>query len=153
LGNLVLPLLIQGTACVLRESFVPQLVPADAKCFNARHLPGVPFMFEYYVDNPPPDGWPPALQRLVSAGSPLSPTTTPAFHDRFGLKIHSFYGSCETGGITFDEDDEIDDSGTVGRPLPGVDVVVRDSRILVRSDAVSSGYVDEASNSFVDGGF
>jgi long-chain acyl-CoA synthetase len=153
LGNLLLPLLMQGTACVLRESFVPQLLPADARRFGARVFPGVPFMFEYFLDHPPPDGWPPTLQRLLSAGAPLAPATIRAFHDRFGIKIHSFYGSSETGGIAFDGDETIDGSGTVGHPLPGVTVTVRDSRIHVRSDAVSSGYVDEAGDAFVEGGF
>jgi long-chain acyl-CoA synthetase len=113
----------------------------------------VPFLFEYLLGSPLPDGWPPSLTRLVSAGAPLQPATIGAFHDRFGIKIHSFYGSSETGGITFDGDDEIDGSGTVGRPLPGVTVAVRDSRIHVRSAAVSSGYVDERADGFVDGGF
>jgi long-chain acyl-CoA synthetase len=153
LGNLLLPLLLQGTACVLRESFVPQLLPADAARTGARVFPGVPFMFEYFLDYPPPDGWPPTLQRLISAGAPLAPATTALFHGRFGVKIHSFYGSSETGGIAFDGDDAIDGSGTVGRPLPGVTVTARDSRLHVRSDAVSSGYVDETSEAFVDGGF
>ena len=153
LGNLLLPLLMQGTACVLRESFVPQQLVGDAARFGARICPGVPFMFEHYVANPPPGGWPPTLQRLISAGAPLAAATRRAFHDRFGIKIHTFYGSSETGGITFDGDDEIDDSGTVGRPLPGVVVTLRDRRIHVQSAAVSSGYVGEASGAFDDGGF
>ena len=153
LGNLLLPMLMQGTAYVLRESFVPQLLPADACRFGARVFPGVPFMFEYFVNNPPPDGWPPTLQRLISAGAPLAPATVRAFHDRFGVKIHSFYGSSETGGIAFDGDDEIDGSGAVGRPLPGVTITIRDSRVHVRSDAVSSGYVDDPGEEFVNGGF
>src|SRR5262249_36402328 len=98
-------------------------------------------------------GWPPRLQRLISAGAPLAPATVRAFHDRFGMKVHSFYGSSETGGIAFDGDDAIDGSGTVGRPLPGVAVTIRDARIHVRSDAVSSGYVDAPGDAFVDGGF
>src|SRR5262249_30324387 len=61
--------------------------------------------------------------------------------------------SSETGGIAFDGDDAIDGSGTVGRPLPGVAVTIRDARIHVRSDAVSSGYVDAPGDAFVDGGF
>src|SRR3954454_14743045 len=172
LGNLLLPLLLQGTACVLRDSFVPQLVPADAHRFGARIFPAVPFMFEYFLDHPPAGGWPPALQRLISAGAPLSAATVRAFHDRFGVKIHSFYGASETGGIAFDGDDEVDDSGTVGTPLPGVTVTLRDEqhpstidqpsaishqpsrgRVHVSSAAVSSGYVDEASDAFVDSGF
>jgi acyl-CoA synthetase (AMP-forming)/AMP-acid ligase II len=153
LGNLLLPLLLQGTACVLRDSFVPQVVPADAQRFGARIFPAVPFMFEYFLDHPPAGGWPTTLRRLISAGAPLSAATVRAFHERFGLKIHSFYGASETGGIAFDADDEVDDSGTVGTPLPGVTVTMRDSRIHVRSDAVSSGYVDNDSDAFVDGGF
>lgn len=170
LGNLLLPLLLQGTACVLRDSFVPQLVPADAQRFGAQIFPAVPFMFEYFLDHPPAGGWPPALRRLISAGAPLSAATVRAFHDRFGLKIHSFYGASETGGIAFDADDEADDSGTVGTPLPGVTLTLRDDdlqvgcnrpsaishqpfRVHVSSAAVSSGYVDEASDAFVDGGF
>lgn len=159
LGNLLLPLLLQGTACVLRDSFVPQLVPADAHRFGARIFPAVPFMFEYFLDHPPAGGWPPALQRLISAGAPLSAATVRAFHDRFGVKIHSFYGASETGGIAFDADDEVDDSGTVGTPLPGVTVTLRDDdphspgRVHVSSAAVAEGYVDEANDAFVDGGF
>src|SRR5689334_19905192 len=106
LGNLLLPLLLQGTACVLRDSFVPQLVTTDAQRFGAQIFPAVPFMFEYFLDHPPAGGWPPALQRLISAGAPLSAATVRAFHDRFGVKIHSFYGASETGGIAFDADDE-----------------------------------------------
>ncbi|HMF95586.1 MAG TPA: class I adenylate-forming enzyme family protein [Vicinamibacterales bacterium] len=153
LGNLLLPLLLQGTACVLRESFVPQLLADDARRSGARVFPGVPFMFEYFVDNPPADGWPPRLQRLISAGAPLAPATVRAFRDRFGIKIHSFYGSSETGGIAFDSDDDVGDSGAVGHPLPGVAVTIRNSRVHVRSDAVSSGYVDGPGDGFVDGGF
>src|SRR3954454_9485785 len=90
LGNLLLPLLLQGTACVLRDSFVPQLVPADAQRFGARIFPAVPFMFEYFLAHPPAGGWPPALQRLICAGAPLSAATVRAFHELFGVKIHSF---------------------------------------------------------------
>src|SRR5205807_7895604 len=101
----LMPLLLQGTAFVLRDTFVPHQLPADARRFGARLFPGVPFMFQYFVTNPPADGWPRGLQRLMSAGAPLAPATVRAFHDHFGVKIHSFYGTTETGGIAFDTDD------------------------------------------------
>src|SRR6185295_3824131 len=53
LGVLLMPLLMQGTACVLRDSFVPHQLPTDARQFGARVFPGVPFMFEYFLANPP----------------------------------------------------------------------------------------------------
>jgi acyl-CoA synthetase (AMP-forming)/AMP-acid ligase II len=157
LGCLMMPLLMQGTALVLRESFVPHQLPTDARRFGAHVFPGVPFMFEYFLANPPADGWPPSLRRLISAGAPLLPSTVRAFHERFGVKIHSFYGATETGGIAFDDGEEVDDSGAIGRPLPGVEVTLRPdgemARIHVRSAAVATGYSDAASDGFTDGGF
>ena len=114
LGSLVMPLLLQGTAIVLRGSFVPHQLPSDARRFGDPAFPGVPFMFQYFIAHPPADGWPSCLTRLVSAGARLDAGHGARFHERFGVKIHSFYGTTETGGITFDDGDEIDGSVPVG---------------------------------------
>ena len=160
IGNLVMPLLLQGTAICLRDAFVPQRIPDDARQFNARHLPGAPFMFDHLATHPPPSGWPPSLTRLVSAGAPLEPDVAERFRAAFGVKIHPFYGTSETGGIAFDDDDGPAATGFVGRALPGVEISLRDEddegggRVHVRSAAVSSGYAGrEDAEAFVDGGF
>jgi acyl-CoA synthetase (AMP-forming)/AMP-acid ligase II len=162
IGNLVMPLLLQGTAFVLRESFAPQQLPPDAREFGASVFPGVPFMFQYFNEHPPADGWPPTLRRLLSAGARLSPAEAQAFHERFGLKIHSFYGTSETGGITYDDTDALDDRPAAGRALPGVTVTLRrddgspssGGRVFVQSAAVSAGYArNAAGQGFEDGGF
>ena len=49
LGNLVMPLLLQGTPMVLREAFIPQQLHADATEYGARVFPGVPFMFAHFA--------------------------------------------------------------------------------------------------------
>jgi len=153
LGNLMLPLLMQGTAFVLRDSFVPHQLPDDARRHHARVFPGVPFMFEYFLAHPPDAGWPPALQLLISAGAPLAPAVARAFRERFGVKIHSFYGASETGGIAYDASDD-PDVEAIGRVMPGVRVSLRDDgRIHVVSDAVACGYTDGDRDAFVDGGF
>jgi long-chain acyl-CoA synthetase len=151
-GNLVMPLLLQGTSLVLRESFVPLQLFADAHRYRARVFHGVPFMYQHYLAHPPDGGWPPTLTLLVSAGTRLALETIRAFHERFGLKIHSFYGTSETGGIAFDSDEELDEVPTVGRSLAGVTIELRPDagvppghgRIHVRSVAVSSEYVGES---------
>lgn len=161
LGNLVMPLLLQGTAMVLRESFIPPFLPDDARRYGARVFPGVPFMFQFFIANPPAAGWPPGLTRLISAGAPLTAGTVKAFHDRFGIKIHSFYGATETGGITFDASDNVHPAAVVGRPLPGVTLTLRtdedlppgSGRIHVRSAAVARGYSDGTHDGFDDQGF
>jgi long-chain acyl-CoA synthetase len=150
-GNLVMPLLLQGTPIVLRESFVPQQLTADARRYGARVFQGVPFMYHHYLAHPPVDGWPPTLTLLTSAGARLEPETVRGFRDRLGVKIHSFYGTTESGGIAFDSDDEIDDTSTVGRPLPGVSIDLRGDpgvppghgRVHVRGLAVSPRYVGD----------
>ena len=161
LGVVLMPLLLQATAIVLRDSFVPPQLAADAEQFGARILPGVPFMFQYFVTNPPAGGWPAGLQWLISAGAPLAPSTVRAFHDRFGVKIHSFYGATETGGIAFDRDDEVREQPGVGRALPGVTITLQPDehapegagRIHVRSAAVGGGYSDGTRDGFDEDGF
>jgi len=164
IGNLVMPLLLQGTACILRESFVPQQVLADARRFQTRVFAGVPYMFNYFSANPPTDGWPSCLQLLISAGARLEPHTAEAFGAQFGTKIHSFYGASETGGITYDAGDAPNDAGHVGSAMPGVTIALNEDedapagsgRVFVRSDSVASGYLhpeDDPEHPFVDGGF
>lgn len=85
------------------------------------------------------------------------------FTRTFGAKIHSFYGTSETGGISFDDSSDNDEAATVGRPLPGVTITLRPEegapieggRVHVAGTAVSSGYAGQASadEGFVDDGF
>jgi long-chain acyl-CoA synthetase len=161
-GNLVLPLLLQGTAIILRDSFVPSQVLLDAHGLQARVFAGVPYMFNFLSANTPADGWPSSLRLLISAGARLDAQTSQAFHDRFGFKIHSFYGASETGGIAYDASDALMPEGHVGTPMPGVTILARpedeaaegSGRIFVRSDSVAAGYTeDEEDSSFIDDGF
>ncbi len=168
IGNLVVPLLMHGTTLVLRDSFVPQQVPSDAMIFGARVFCGVPFMFEHFLQHPPAAGWPPGLNRLISAGARLDRTTQVMFRDEYGVSIHSFYGTSETGGIAFDADDvaasdDTADGAVVGMPLPGVTVTLRpldaddtsSGQVHVASRAVATGYVGPGAeaSAFIDGGF
>lgn len=161
-GNLLVPLLLQGTAIVMREAFVPQRLPEDARQVGARVFPGVPFMFEFFTEHPPPDGWPPTLTTLLSAGARLRQTTVDRFRDTFGVKIHSFYGATETGGICYDAGPEVVTEGTVGPPLKSVTIslVPHDEapagggRVLVSGPGVVTSYADGADpDLFVAGGF
>ncbi len=74
----------------------------------------------------------------ASAGAPLSPDVATAFRAKFGRPIHSFYGSSETGGITYDRTGEAALTGrSVGPPLPGVRLVFgKRGRFTVESAAV-----------------
>jgi long-chain acyl-CoA synthetase len=162
IGNLVLPLLVAGTRLVLREGFVPHQLQADAAGYGVRVFPGVPFMFDHVREHLPRGAWPRGLDTVISAGARLEPDTARGFFDAFGVKIHSFYGASETGGITYDDTDDLVDPPTVGRAMPGVALAFRPEegvplaggRVHVAGEAVASGYVGgEGDDGFVDGGF
>jgi acyl-CoA synthetase (AMP-forming)/AMP-acid ligase II len=163
IGNLVIPLLVQGTPIVMREGFVPHQFAADASAYGARVFPGVPFMFEHFKDHLPPGAWPRALSRLISAGARLESSTARGFRDYFGVKVHSFYGASETGGISFDDAEDIPEDGSVGRPMPGVTITLRPEegapggagRVHVSGSAVGTGYVGDSprNDGFTPDGF
>lgn len=165
LGNLLLPMLLQGTAMVLREAFAPTQLVQDIIDDRVRIWPGVPFMFDALVDQVPGGALPPQFGTCISAGARLEFRTVDAFERHFHRKIHSFYGSTETGGITFDDSAAVKSPVPVGRPLGDVHITLRpiehadlpqgSGRVHVCSSAVSHGYVDETQpgEGFVDGGY
>ncbi len=81
------------------------------------------------------------------------------FMQRFGVKVHAFYGTTEGGGITYDDSDDPAIADTVGRPIDGVTVSLRPEadvpggRVHIRSAGVSAGYVGADQGDFQDDGF
>ena len=122
LGNLLMPVLLQGTAIVLREGVRAAAARRRTRAtYGARRVSRRAVHVRALRRAPPAGGVAarPAT-RSISAGAPLDAATVRALPRRFGVKIHSFYGTSETGGIAYDDCDELDDAATVGRPLPGV---------------------------------
>ena len=115
-GNLLLPLFWQGSPLLLRPQFVPTQVAPDVREAGLVTFAGVPYMFEHLARHQPSPllG---ALRLVVSAGAPLPFEVVEAFHRVSGVKIRSFYGSSETGGICFDDSDALDPRVPVGRPM------------------------------------
>jgi acyl-coenzyme A synthetase/AMP-(fatty) acid ligase len=64
----------------------------------------------------------PALRRMVSAGEPLDPETIAAFRAATGLEPADGYGQTETGQVTANLGGEPVRPGSMGKPLPGIEV-------------------------------
>jgi acyl-coenzyme A synthetase/AMP-(fatty) acid ligase len=154
LGNLVLPLILQGTAMVCAGDYVPrQLVEWIAR-YRVTVFPTVPALLRVLAALPqvavagPRDGAPPtatnaigiaSLRTVISAGAMLAPEVAQAFFARYGIKVHNFYGSSETGGICYDRTGSASLTGrSVGKPLAGVSVTVKSGRVTVASPAVAT---------------
>ena len=112
---------------------------------------GVPTFYTRLLTEPSFDRDRAASIRLfVSGSAPLLPETFDAFEARIGQAILERYGMTETGMITSNPLDGARVGGTVGRPLPGVQVRVTENgravepgqvgQVEVRGPNVFSGY-------------
>jgi len=134
LGNLTVPLLAQGVPLVCGSAALPHAIAADFARWRPTVFPGVPAIWRALVAS---DLTLPGLRLGISAGSPLPPEVAHAFAARFGRRLHSFYGSSETGGIAYDRSGAGALAGTVGRALRGVQLRLRPgARLEVSSAAV-----------------
>ncbi|MCX6937158.1 MAG: class I adenylate-forming enzyme family protein [Verrucomicrobia bacterium] len=139
LGNLVVPLLAQGTALVCADTPLPHALAALATRHRPTVFPAVPALLRALAEADLTLDAFRSIRTVISAGSALPAATGQAFYQKFGLKPHSFYGSTETGGIAYDStgDDTLQGLG-VGRALQGVTITQRPrDRIHVSSAAVS----------------
>jgi acyl-coenzyme A synthetase/AMP-(fatty) acid ligase len=138
LGNLVMPLILQGTAMVTCAEYVPRQLLEWSGRYGVSVMPLVPALFRVLAALP--GG--PALKTIrtaISAGAPLNTEIARAFYGRFGVKIHNFYGSSETGGICYDRTGSTSLAGrSVGKPLVGVTIALAGGRPTVKSRAVAT---------------
>jgi acetyl-CoA synthetase len=74
----------------------------------------------------------PSLRGLVAAGEALNPEVLRAWHEATGLWIRDGYGQTETGQLTGMPVAGEVRPGSMGRPLPGVDLVVQDGELVLR---------------------
>ena len=73
-----------------------------------------------------------SLRGLVAAGEALNPEVLRAFHEATGLWIRDGYGQTETGQLTGQPDGTEPRPGSMGRPLPGIDLRVDDGELVAR---------------------
>ncbi len=139
LGNLVLPLIAQGTPVVSSNEMLPSALAEKIARFRVTVFPTVPVVLRGLAESETDPAALATLRRVISAGAVLRPEVASAFEKRFGRRAHNFYGSSETGGICFDRSGDATLSGrAVGTPLEGVEVRLDDAtgRVVVRSAAV-----------------
>jgi acyl-CoA synthetase (AMP-forming)/AMP-acid ligase II len=138
LGNLTIPLLAQGVPLVVGSLALPHAIAGDFLRWRPTVLPGVPPVFRGLTLAQIAPASLASLRLAVSAGAPLPPEVAQAFAARFGRRIHSFYGSSETGGISYDRSGAATLAGrSVGRALRGVRLSqMRGQRLGVSSAAV-----------------
>ena len=88
-----------------------------------------------------------SLRSLVAAGEALNPEVLREWQSATGLSVRDGYGQTETGQLTANPPGEPARPGSMGRPLPGVRLEVRDGELVLadpRSDPTFFlGYLGE----------
>src|SRR5579871_29078 len=96
------------------------------------------------------------VEIFVSGGAPLGRELA-EWYASIGIRIHEGYGLTETSPVIAINSPKAHRVGTVGRPLPNVEVrIAEDHEILVRGPSVFRSYwnrPDETRDAFVDGWF
>jgi long-chain acyl-CoA synthetase len=149
-SNLVLPLICRGVPLVATEDRLPRAILRGLEVSAATVFPSVPVFFKKLAELSAAPL--PALRLCISAGAPLPVDVARAFRAVFGVKVHSFYGSSECGGICFDGSEDVVAEGFVGAPMVGVQLVENAGRIEVHSPAVGSGYWPSGDDAVLGGG-
>jgi acyl-coenzyme A synthetase/AMP-(fatty) acid ligase len=87
----------------------------------------------------------PGLRRMVSAGEPLDEETIASFQEATGLAPADGYGQTETGHISGNLVGDPIRPGSMGRPLPGIEVRIEEGELQLKrssSPTFFSRYLD-----------
>jgi malonyl-CoA/methylmalonyl-CoA synthetase len=148
--------LLTGSAAVIESRFEPARLAERAGQVRATVLFAVPAMYERLVELTPAQLAPLGRLRLAVSGSaPLSPELAGRVAAALGQVPLERYGTTETGLDVSNPCDGVRVPGSVGRPLPGVELRIADAggtprppgepgEILLRGPQVFAGYLGPA---------
>jgi long-chain acyl-CoA synthetase len=137
LGNLTLPLLGRGVPLVCGATPLPHAIAADFVRWRPTVFPSVPAIWRSLAASDVPPAQLASLRLAITAGAPLPVEVARDFAARFDRRLHGFYGSSETGGISYDPSGRDTLAGRVGKPMRGVRVMpLAGGRAEVSSAAV-----------------
>jgi malonyl-CoA/methylmalonyl-CoA synthetase len=153
--------LLAGASAVILPGFSEDAVFDTIETQQATMLFGVPTMWTRLLRSSRVAELAP-LRLCVSGSAPLSAEAWNGLVERSGQQILERYGMTETVMLTSNPLHGIRKPGSVGLPLPGVDVMVHQpgtdavGELIVRGPNVFSGYVnrpDANAEAFIDGWF
>lgn len=120
----------QRATYVLCQLFDPALVLTAAQQHRANLLVGVPTMLIAMLSHPDFDQFDlTGLSRVLSGGSPIPPELVHQVENRFAVRFTAVYGETELSPVitqTSPDDPPDDKATTAGRPLPQVEIAIRD---------------------------
>jgi long-chain acyl-CoA synthetase len=144
-----------GRSVVLLRKFDARAAKAAIDRHGIDNLTINPTMLQMLLDDLPPGADLGPVRYASSGTAPLTPTLREAFEARFGIPVLQAYGQTEAfGGIAIENVKDVlagnRRPGSVGKPLPGVEICIEDGEILARTATSLLGYLGEDAASPVD---
>lgn len=151
-SSLVTPLLLHGIPLYLAPSPMPESMRAVASLAPAVTLPAVPALWRTWLQV---GAIPTNVRLAISAGAALPLRVEHDAYERFGLKIHNFYGSTECGGVAYDATAvPRSNPELAGAPMRNVRLSITESGCLrVEGSAVGERYWPEPGENLRGGVF
>uniref|UniRef100_UPI0015F0A749 AMP-binding protein n=1 Tax=Pseudonocardia pini TaxID=2758030 RepID=UPI0015F0A749 len=118
-----------GATVVLTERFDPQATPGILREHRVSAIAGVPSMYRALLDADHAE-LSAALEGVricTSGGAPLPPAWLTAFREATGMEVLEGYGLSEAGPVVTSNQPGHSKPGSVGRPLPGVELRLVDA--------------------------
>ena len=156
-GSLVMPLLL-GSEVTYQPRFHPEWTAAVITERKVTVFIGVPPFFGLLARSRGHDEGLRGVRLPVSGGEALPAAYRDAYRQRFGRDVLEGYGLTETSPVISVNLPDENRPGTVGKPLPGVQVRIagEDGEIQVRGPSVMKGYYnrpEETSRAFTADGW
>jgi long-chain acyl-CoA synthetase len=144
-----------GRSVVLLRKFDARAAKAAIDRHGIDNLTINPTMLQMLLDDLPADADLGPVRYASSGTAPLTPALREAFEARFGIPVLQAYGQTEAfGGIAIENVKDVlagyRRPGSVGKPLPGVEIRIDDGEILARTPTSLTGYLGEDTTSPVD---
>lgn len=152
-----------GAAIVVRERFDAAATLADVRRHGVTVVPVAPPMLVAWLDSGMPEDALRGVRYVVSGAAPLTASVIDDVTTRTGVTVHQGYGLTEAAPVvstTFASPEP--KPGSVGRPLPGTEVMLVDEggepvadgdpgEVVVRGPNLFSGYWPEDLDSAAGG--
>jgi long-chain acyl-CoA synthetase len=118
-----------GATVVLTERFDPQATPAILRDHRVSAIAGVPSMYRALLeaDHAELSAALEGVRICTSGGAPLPPAWLAAFREATGMEVLEGYGLSEAGPVVTSNQPGHSKPGSVGRPLPGVELRLVDA--------------------------
>jgi malonyl-CoA/methylmalonyl-CoA synthetase len=148
--------LLAGSRAVIHPRLDAAALAASIREERATVLFGVPTVYERLLAAPPPHDAFASLRLATSGSAPLPPSLAQRAAELLGQLPLERYGSTEAGLDVSNPYDGPRRVGSVGLPLPGIELDLVDGEVVLRGPQVFAGYdglPEETQAAFQPGGW